>query len=117
MSGLTLSIDMLGNDHEVAVLRLAGFIDTNTGPVLSNALAKLFDSNRFKIICSLENVNYISSAGWGIFIGEIGRVRNQGGDLKLAGLTQEVDDVYRVLEFDAILKNYKSVDEALQHFN
>jgi anti-sigma B factor antagonist len=117
MSGLNVQVDKLGPERSVAVIRLEGYIDTQTGPLLATALNKLFDAKQFKIICHLEKVNYISSAGWGLFIGEIGRIRNQGGDLKLTGMMPEVEEVYRVLEFDVILKQYKNVDEALQHFS
>ena len=117
MSGLALNIEMTGANQDIAVVRLSGYIDTHTGPSLAQALNKLFDAKHFKVVCDLENVNYISSAGWGVFIGEIGRVRNQGGDLKLAAMLPEVEEVYKVLEFDMILKNYLNLDEALRHFN
>jgi anti-sigma B factor antagonist len=117
MSGLALNIEMVGGNQDIAVVRVSGYIDTHTGPSLAQALNKLFESKHFKVICDLENVNYISSAGWGVFIGEIGRVRNQGGDLKLVAMLPEVEEVYKVLEFDVILKNYPNLDEALRHFN
>ncbi|NTV51990.1 MAG: STAS domain-containing protein [Candidatus Firestonebacteria bacterium] len=117
MSGLTLNIEMLGAKQDIAVVRMSGYIDTHSGPGLAQALNKIFEGKCNKIVCDLENVNYISSAGWGVFIGEIGRVRNLGGDLKLAAMLPEVEEVYKVLEFDVILKHYPDLDEALRHFN
>jgi len=117
MSGLVLNIEMVGANQEIALVRASGYIDTHTGPSLAQALSKLFEAKHFKVVCDLEKVNYISSAGWGVFIGEIGRVRNQGGDLKLVAMLPEVEEVYKVLEFDMILKNYSNINEALRHFN
>lgn len=116
MNNLEVAIDMFGPARDIAVLRLTGFIDTNTITGLVQALQKVTSRRQYKIIFDLQNVNYISSAGWGIFIGEIREIRDNGGDLKLVGLVPEVEEVYKVLEFDTILKAFKDIDDAVKDF-
>jgi anti-sigma B factor antagonist len=65
----------------------------------------------------LSGVTYISSAGWGIFIGEIKEIRNRGGDLKLAGMVGDVFEVFQLLEFQTILEAYPSADQATDAFS
>ncbi len=113
---LEISVDLQGRTKDIAVIRPAGLIDTNTVNLVSKALQKVLTGGQVKVIFDLENVTYISSAGWGIFIGEIRNIREKSGDLKLAAMLPEVEEIYKVLEFDSILKAYASVEDALQDF-
>jgi len=61
-------------------------------------------------------VEYISSAGWGIFISEIREIREHGGDLKLAGMIPDVREVFDLLEFENILQSYTDADLAVASF-
>jgi len=97
-------------------LKVSGYLDTTTAGELENALYGLLEKNRYKIVVDLSGVNYISSAGWGIFIGEIKDIRNHGGDLKLAGMVGDVHEVFQLLEFHSILEAYGSSQEAAEAF-
>ena len=116
MKGLHTRIDRAGADANVAVVRLSGHIDTQTVAGLNETFKQLLKEPCHRIVIDLAEVTYISSAGWGVFIGEIRNIRDQRGDLKLVALAPEVEEVYRVLEFDSILKAYPSVEEALRDF-
>ena len=61
-------------------------------------------------------MNYISSAGWGIFISEIKEIRENGGDLKLAAMIGDVYEVFELLEFQTILESFDTVEEAVKSF-
>jgi anti-sigma B factor antagonist len=71
---------------------------------------------RYDIVIDLGNVNYISSAGWGIFISEIKEIRENGGDLKLAAMIGDVYEVFELLEFQTILESFDTVEEAVKSF-
>jgi len=43
-------------------------------------------------------------------------IRDQGGDIKIVQMSQEVFEVFEMLEFDKILRNYDSIEEALNDF-
>jgi hypothetical protein len=65
----------------------------------------------------MGQVNYVSSAGWGVFVGEIKGIRENGGDLKLVQMMPEVYDVFEMLEFHRILECYDSIEEAIDDFD
>ena len=71
---------------------------------------------RFFLIVDLGNVDYISSAGWGIFISEIKSIRENSGDLKLVRMVPDVYEIFELLEFHHILDVYDTVDEAINKF-
>jgi anti-sigma B factor antagonist len=83
---------------------------------LEKGIKQLLREQRFDIIIDLADVDYISSAGWGIFISEIKKIRENGGDLKLASMVGDVYEVFELLEFQTILESYDNVEEAVASF-
>jgi anti-sigma B factor antagonist len=112
MDALTVSVDAHPENKEVTLLKVKGYIDTTTAPDFERAFQGVLKDKKFKIVIDLKDVNYISSAGWGIFISEIKRIRNQKGDLVLAAMNSEVAEVFELLEFNSILKSYPDCDSA-----
>jgi len=113
MDGIKIVSEMNGG---IAVMHVQGFIDTTTSPELEKSLQSLLKEKQNKIIIDLDGVDYISSAGWGIFISEIKDIREHGGDLKLARMSSDVSEVFELLEFGNILQAYQSVEEATKGF-
>jgi len=116
VDGIVVSVIRGKNAGEVSVLKVSGYLDTTTAGELENALYSLLERDQYKIVVDLSGVDYISSAGWGIFIGEIKDIRNHGGDLKLAGMVGDVHEVFQLLEFHSILEAYGSPQEAAEAF-
>ena len=115
MNELKISLHESPNDG-ITEIRVDGVIDTLTATDLEEVIDSLLKRQRYKIVIDLAGVDYISSAGWGIFIGEIKKMRNHGGDLKLAGMIGDVFEVFQLLEFHTILDAHPSTDEAMQAF-
>ncbi len=117
MEGIQVSVEKMGTQKDISVIKVGGYIDTTTSSELERALDSLLKSGVFRVIIDLKNVDYISSAGWGIFISEIKGIRERGGDLKLANMIPDVYEVFELLEFHYILKAYDSVEAAIRDFN
>lgn len=64
MEGLTINVSDKG---DIKVISCKGFIDTTTSQSLENTLSEILKKQFYKIIIDLSDVDYISSAGWGIF--------------------------------------------------
>jgi len=116
MEGISVSFSKPEENPDVSVLSVQGYVDTTTSAELEESLKRLLKKNRFNIVIDLGNVNYISSAGWGIFISEIKAIRESGGDLKLAAMIGDVYEVFELLEFQTILECYDTVEEAVKSF-
>ena len=114
--GIVISVASAKEASDVTVLKVGGYLDTTTASELESALNGLLIKGCSKIVVDLSGVTYISSAGWGIFIGEIKEIRNRGGDLKLAGMVGDVFEVFQLLEFQTILEAYPSAEEAIDAF-
>ncbi len=116
MDSIAISLKESGS-KEISEIRVDGVIDTLTATELEDVIESLLKRDRFKMIVDLAGVEYISSAGWGIFISHIKDIHENGGDLKLANMVANVSEIYELLEFDNVLKAYESLEEARTDFN
>jgi len=64
------------------------------------------------IIVDLSSVKFISSWGIGMLIHGLATTRNRGGDFKLAGLADNVMQVFQKVKIDTVFSIYKNVDLA-----
>ena len=112
MENISISLSESGQDRSVSEVRIDGVIDTLTASELEEVIDSLLKRQRYKIIIDLAGVDYISSAGWGIFISHIRDVRTNGGDITLANMIPNVYEIYELLEFDNVLPAYPSIDAA-----
>ena len=101
---------------EVSVINLKGFLDAHTAPTLENNFTQLINSNKFKIVVNFEELAYISSAGLGVFMAFIERIRDNNGDIKLANMTDKVFNIFDLLGFPLLYEIYKTEEEAVTKF-
>ncbi len=97
--GIKIQTKFLDEDGEIMLIQLGGYIDQANVHLLQSTINDCIQSKSYKLIFNLENLVYMSSAGWGVLIGEIKRFREQGGDIKLVNMGPSVYEIYRMLEF------------------
>lgn len=102
---------------DISILRLKGFLDAHTASQFEQAIQELITENRFKIIVSMEDLNYISSAGLGVFMGFIEEIREKRGDIKLTNMSDKVYKVFDLLGFPALYQIFKQEAEAEEKYN
>lgn len=116
-NALRLSVAPSAAHKDVFVVRVDGSVDTVTADDLDNVISTLVRQKRTRLVIDLAGAQYISSAGWGIFISRLREAREGGGDLKLARMTAPVRDVYDLLELDGVLRHFDRLDMAESQFN
>jgi len=117
MQGIKLSFNRVGAKGDLTLISITGYIDTTTCKELTRSIQNLMDQKQYQIIADLAGVSYISSAGWGVFMGEIKNILEKGGDLKIVQMSPEVFEVFEMLEFDRILNYYDTIEEAIDEFD
>ena len=100
----------------VQILDLKGELDAHTASELEAALQKCQDDERYQIVVNGENLQYISSAGLGVFMAYIEEVRESGGDIKIAALQPKVYNVFDLLGFPMLFDIVDSEREAVARF-
>lgn len=105
------------SDSGIVIVDISGEIDISSTPLLSDHLNSLIENHHYRIIANLENVSYISSTGWGLFISLLKNLHDNDGDLKLVALKEEVQDIFNMTSLAKIISSFKTIDDAAASFN
>lgn len=101
----------------VSILYANGYLDAHTAPELEKAFEDLIEENKYKIIVNLQGLNYISSAGLGVFMAYVENLRNNDGDIKFSNLKPEVFNIFDLLGFPMLYEFYDDESQAIEKFN
>ncbi|KAA3613260.1 MAG: anti-sigma factor antagonist [Calditrichaeota bacterium] len=116
MEKIQIDSKFADKNGEIMIVELGGHVDQSNSFQLQKMFDDIIDSRVFKVIVDFSSLHYMSSAGWGIFVGEVKRFRENGGDIRLAAMNPEINDVYQMLEFYHILDDFPTVEEAAASF-
>ncbi len=103
-------------ESDVVILDLYGELDAHTAPGLEKELQKLIDEKSVQLIVNGSELEYISSAGLGVFMAYIEDIRSHGGDIKISNLKPKVFNVFDLLGFPTLYDILDTEDEALERF-
>jgi anti-anti-sigma factor len=87
----------LNAERGIVILKPKGSLDARTFSVLEQAIAELFGQGRYRIIVDMTHVEYISSAGAGVFIGAVNEAQSHGGNVVLVSPAASVREVFDLL--------------------
>lgn len=100
----------------LSIITLEGFVDAHTAPQFESAVQTEMDAGRTRIIVDCAKLNYISSAGLGVFMSFIEELREVGGDIKICGLAPKVKHTFEILGFQDIFDMLDDLPTAAQRF-
>ena len=110
------SVNVQRGPNETCVIDLGGYLDAHTATELESAIAAEIDGGCARLIVNFADLEYISSAGLGVFMVFIERVRSAGGDIKMAAMQPKVYTVFDLLGFPVLFNIHATVDEAIGAF-
>jgi anti-sigma B factor antagonist len=113
MPSLSLDTD---NTQEISVMKVRGRVDSETAPELDDALTKLLQDNRNKIVLNLQGVDYMSSAGLRAMVKAYQAAKKSGGDVRLAAVSNPVEVILRTVGMMQMLQMYPTDQEAMASF-
>lgn len=103
-------------DGGVVAVRLSGYLDAHTFERLEETIAGLFSKGSYRLVVDLERVQYISSAGAGVFIGALSEAQEHKGNIVLMNPTANVREVFDLLGLTQIFRVVDGQPEALAAF-
>jgi anti-anti-sigma factor len=111
-----LKIDTTGGPGEIVCIELAGYLDAHNYEKLEETFKSCFETDRYKFIVDLGRLEYISSAGAGVFIGAASTCQEHAGIIVLVRPTREVEEIFELLGVDQLFPVVKEREEALAQF-
>ena len=101
----------------ITVVDLSGRLTLGEGSaLLRETLRELLTQGQKKIVLNLGQVGYIDSSGLGELVSGFTTVKNQGGQLKLANLTQKVNDLLTITKLYTVFEVHNDEQAAVQSF-
>lgn len=96
------------------VLVLIGEIDASSSIELDLAIAKSVGEGYTRILVDCGSLEYISSAGLGVFMSYIEEFKDRGISMVLFGMSERVANTFDILGLNELLKIGKDKVEAKQ---
>ncbi len=87
-----------------ATLAVQGDVTIHTSPKLRNALKPLFASKPKHILVNLGGVEFMDSSGIATLVEGLQWSQSSGGRFVLEGLTETVQDVFKLAKLDTIFE-------------
>jgi len=109
-------IDVKPVGDGMVCVAVEGFLDAHTFEQMETTINKLFTESTYKVMVELSKVDYISSAGAGVFIGAIGTAQENGGNIILMNPTPNVKEVFDLLGLSQLFQFAESEDGAKKLF-
>ena len=94
------------------LIGICGELDTTTSPELEAAIGQESQSEPNTYIFDLEEMEYISSVGLRVFLANLKKVKSSGGRMLLAGLNEEVQEVFDMAGFSSLFEIHPTITEA-----
>ncbi len=94
------------------VIKVDGEVDASSSIHLDNAIDEAVKLKNKKILVDCRGLNYISSAGLGVFMSYLEDFKAQNIKLVLFGLSEKVINVFEILGLDQLLLIADNLDEA-----
>lgn len=116
MDQILIKTSFLDKTIPVVLVELGGYIDQSNSDKIQKVFDNLFSAGHYSTIFDFSKVIYMSSAGWGVFVGEVKRFRENSGDIKIVNMNGEIYEIFQMLEFFHILEDYNTIEEALEAY-
>ncbi len=93
-------------------LTIRGEVDMYSSPLLRKAVIKIAQQKIDNILIDLQDVNYMDSSGVATLIEGLQHCKKYGGTILLAGMQENVREVFELTRLDKIFKIYNDVNIA-----
>ena len=102
---------------DVTILDLHGKILIGEGDdALRDAVTKLVEGGKSKILLNLADVPYVDSAGLGEIVSCYTTASREGGRLKLVNLTAKMRDLLSITKLLTVFEAYDSEEQGVRSF-
>lgn len=100
----------------VTVVAVEGQLIVANRQELKQAIQEALDAGARRFVLDFSGTAYIDSSGLGALVSINKRVREVGGELRLAGLNEDLGSLFQLTKLDTLFAISESASEALAGF-
>lgn len=89
-------------------------LNMTVAPRLREVLTKAVADGTPRIVVDLSDTTFVDSSGLGALVGGLKTARQAGGDLRLAGVSDQVMTVLALTSLNRVLRPFPSVEDAVR---
>ena len=101
---------------DVTVVDVEGQLIVGNRQELKQKVLEQLENGDRKFVIDFSNTGYIDSSGLGVLVSLSKKIREQGGELRLANLNEDLKTLFELTKLDTLFHISSSRDEALQSF-
>ena len=116
MSKLQVFINKKGKQADIAVVHIYGALDTVTAYTFQEKMDKLIKTGVYKYIIDLEHLEYISSAGIGVFPAMALELQKHNGDIVFIHTSEKIYKLFDIIGLTTIFKIKDTLEKAIEEF-
>jgi anti-sigma B factor antagonist len=83
---------------------------------LKDRVMEALEAKESKFVLDFSSTGYIDSSGLGVLVSVSKKIREAGGDLRLAGLNEDLRMLFELTKLDTLFKICDTTDEAIDGF-
>ena len=103
-----------GKNKDIVRVVLSGALDTAGCDYLLNCVEHQIKNDVSKLIIDCSKLSYISSMGLGTLVRVNSRMKNKGGDVKIADVPGSIAKVLAAVSLDKVFQMYPTVEAAVE---
>jgi anti-sigma B factor antagonist len=102
---------------DVTIFSLKGNLDALTAPSLKKEIESLLAARKINVVFDLSGLELIDSSGVGAIVSLFKRVRTLQGDVKIARLSGQPSEIFKLLRLDRAFEIFDTIDGAVERFS
>lgn len=111
-----MSFSATKNEAGVTVVRIDGQLIVGNRQELKNTVQQALTRGDRKILIDFTPTGYIDSSGLGALVSVSKKVREEGGELRLAGLNEDLRSLFELTKLDTLFAIADTPEQALSGF-
>ncbi len=101
---------------EVTLVEVEGQLIVGNRQELKQQVLERLEAGDRKFVIDFANTGYIDSSGLGVLVSLSKKIREQGGELRLSNLNEDLRTLFELTKLDTLFKITDSKAEALEGF-
>ncbi|MEZ4415043.1 MAG: STAS domain-containing protein [Gemmatimonadota bacterium] len=104
----------VSREGDITVVDVEGQLIVGNRQELKQRVLEELDKGEKTFVIDFSNTGYIDSSGLGVLVSLSKKIREQGGELRLAGLNEDLRTLFELTKLDTLFVIADSRAEALQ---
>ena len=111
-----MSFSLTKDPRGVVVVGVEGQLIVGNRQELKAKVLDALEGGAKKFVIDFSRTGYIDSSGLGVLVSLSKKIREQGGELRLAGLNEDLQTLFELTKLDTLFSISKTSAEALAAF-